>query len=131
LPPDSPQLGDALAQNSLAMLEVKAWDKAEPILRDCIVIREKKAPDDWRTFNAKSMLGQALLGQQKYADAEPLLFGGLQGMKQREAKIPANAKVRLTEALERLVQLYDAWGKPDKAAEWRKELEAEKARQKN
>jgi hypothetical protein len=24
--------------------------------------------------------------------------------------------------LERLVQLYDAWGKPDEAAKWRKEL---------
>ena len=31
---------------------------------------------------------------------------------------------RLTEALERLVQLYDAWGKKDKAEEWRKKLEA-------
>ena len=30
----------------------------------------------------------------------------------------------LTEALERLVQLYDAWDKPDEAAKWRKELEA-------
>ena len=25
----------------------------------------------------------------------------------------------MTEALERLVQLYDDWGKPDQAAEWR------------
>ena len=49
-------------------------------------------------------------------------------MKQREAKTPgvdtpgSPFKVRLTEALERLVQLYDAWGKKDKADEWRKKL---------
>jgi len=30
---------------------------------------------------------------------------------------------RMRDALERLVQLYDAWGKPDEAAKWRKELE--------
>jgi hypothetical protein len=30
----------------------------------------------------------------------------------------------LTEALERLVQLYDAWVKPAEAAKWRQELGA-------
>ena len=30
----------------------------------------------------------------------------------------------LTEALERLVQLYDAWGKQAEAAKWKKVLEA-------
>ena len=48
------------------------------------------------------MLGGALLGQKKYAEAEPLLLAGYEGMKQREAKIPPEGKVRLTEALERL-----------------------------
>jgi len=36
----------------------------------------------------------------------------------------------VTLALERLVQLYDAWGKPDQAAKWRQELEAAKAKHK-
>ena len=43
-------------------------------------------------------------------------------MKEREAKIPPKEKPRLTEALERLVQLYDAWVKPEQAAEWRAKL---------
>ncbi len=63
-----------------------------------------------------------LLGQKKYAEAEPLLVQGYEGMKAREAKIPPQSKKRLTEAAERIVQLYDAWGKPDQAAEWRKRL---------
>ena len=41
-------------------------------------------------------------------------------------KTGANGKIRLTEALERLVQLYDAWDKPDDAAKWRKKLEETK-----
>ena len=48
-------------------------------------------------------------------------------MKQREKTIPEQGKIRLPEAVERLVQLYEATGKKDEAAKWRKELEAIKA----
>jgi molybdenum-dependent DNA-binding transcriptional regulator ModE len=51
-------------------------------------------------------------------------------MKKREAKIPTQGKIRLTEALERLVQLYDAMNKKDEAAKRRTELDATKAAQK-
>ena len=49
-------------------------------------------------------------------------------MKRRQDKIPPPGKVRLPEALERLVQLYDAWGKKEKADEWRLKLRAGRAR---
>ena len=71
-----------------------------------------------------------LLGQKKYAEAEPLLLQGYEGLVQRRDKIPPKYPNRPTEALERLVQLYDAWGKKDKADEWRKKLEEAKAQAK-
>src|SRR5262249_18165086 len=92
-------------------------------------LRAKTEPNAWTTFNTQSMLGGALLGQQKYADAEPLLLKGYEGMKGREKTIPPQGKIRITEALERLVQLYEATGKKDEATKWRKELEATKAAQ--
>ncbi len=49
-------------------------------------------------------------------------------MKQREELVPTEGKVRLVEALERLVQLYESMEKPDEAAKWRSELEATKQR---
>ena len=52
---------------------------------------KSRIPDDWLTFNARSLLGGSLLGQKKYAEAEPLLLSGYEGMKQREDKIPAAA----------------------------------------
>ncbi len=73
------------------------------------------------------MLGGALLGQKKYADAEPLLLSGYEGMKQRAAQIPSQGQVRVTEALERLVQLYEATGQTEQAAAWRKQLAAARA----
>jgi eukaryotic-like serine/threonine-protein kinase len=57
-------------------------------VRECLAIREKKEPDAWTTFNGRSQLGGALLGHKRYADAEPLLLKGYEGMKQREDKIP-------------------------------------------
>jgi tetratricopeptide (TPR) repeat protein len=101
--------------------------RAEPLLRECLAIRQQKQPDDWTTFNTMSLLGGALLGQKKHAAAEPLLVTGYQGMKQRAAKIPQHGKVRLSEALDRLVRLYEATGKQDEAAKWRRELEAVQA----
>jgi hypothetical protein len=55
------------------------------------------------------MLCEALLGQKKYDEAEPLLImDGYEGIKKRQEKIPEPLrKVRLTEALERLVHLYE------------------------
>jgi hypothetical protein len=43
-------------------------------------------------------------------------------MKTLEDKIPPISKDRLPYALERLVQLYEGWGKPDQAALWRAKL---------
>jgi len=127
LPKESPQLARTLAQSSVFLLQLKAYPDAEPLLRECLAIREKTEPELWSTSSTKSMLGGALLGEKKYADAEPLLVAGYQGMKEREAKIPPREKPRLTEALEHLIQLYEATNKPGEAAKWRKELEARNA----
>jgi hypothetical protein len=74
-----------------------------------LAIRERKTPEDWTTFDTRSVLGGSLIGQKKYADAEPLLLAGYEEMMQREAKLPPQGKIRLTGALERLGQLQHAW----------------------
>jgi hypothetical protein len=122
LPKESPQLAGTLAQYGKDLLQAKAFAAAEPILRECLAIREKTQPDEWSTFNTRSTLGGTLAGQKRYAEAEPLIVSGYEGLKAREARIPLPGKPRLREAAERVVQLYEAWGKPDKAAEWRARL---------
>ena len=52
-------------------------------------------------------------------------------MKQREDTIPSQEKPLLTKALERLVNLYEAWGKEDKAVRWWKELDVAEASKKS
>jgi tetratricopeptide (TPR) repeat protein/tRNA A-37 threonylcarbamoyl transferase component Bud32 len=128
LPQDGPDFAAGLASCAQTLLRLQAWTSAEPLLRECLTIREAKAPEAWTTFNTKSQLGAALLGQQRFDEAKPLLLDGYRGLKEREATIPAEAAVRIPEALERLVRFYEATGEPTEAAAWRAELDAERAK---
>jgi len=110
-----------------AYLQAGLNAKAEPLLRECLAGRDKIEPNAYRTFEAKSMLGAALLGQRKYSEAERWLIIGYQGMKEREATIPPQYHVRLLEALERLVQFYEVTGNKEKAREWQRTLAEAKA----
>ena len=69
----------------------------------------------------QSLLGASLLGQGKFAEAEPLLIAGYEGLKKLSPAISVDAN--LPQAGERIVQLYAAWEKPTKADEWRRQLE--------
>jgi hypothetical protein len=115
-----------LAKYGLALLRAHAFADAETLLSECLSIRQKTQPDDWTTFNTMSLLGGALLGQKKYADAEPLLLKGYEGMKQRKKAMPkaGGAELRIPEALDRLIELYSATNKPDELKKW----QAERAR---
>lgn len=112
---------------SANLLKHHQYQAAETYLRECLMIREKQLPDDWKLFNAKSTLGGALAGQERLQEAEPLLVEGYSGMKDREAKIPPATQQRLPEAIQRLVDLYVAWKNPEQAAEWQKQLDQAKA----
>jgi hypothetical protein len=63
-----------------------------------------------------------LAGQEKYAEAEPLIIQGYEGLQARAAKIPAPRKNSLDEAAARIVQFYEAWGKTDQATMWKAKL---------
>ena len=123
--PDSLSYSVELTLLGTNLLEQKKFADAEPVLRDCLRVRQTLHPGAWFAFNAQSMLGAALTGQQKHAEAEPLLLEAYRGLRRTEADIPAEVRdERLRSALERLIQLYDAWGKPAEAAKWCEKLAA-------
>jgi len=121
VPKDSPKFAGLLVNVSLDLLACGQHAAAEPLLRESLAIREKKEPNGWTTFNTQSALGGALLGQKKYAEAEPLLLKGYEGMKTREKTIPPQAGARIPEALDRLIELYTATDRPGEAKKWRTE----------
>jgi len=124
---DSVAYAGELAALGRNLLEQKKSTEAEAALRESLAVLEKKLPDDWSTFNAQSMLGASLFAHKKYAQAEPLLLQGYEGLKARAAKIPAPRQNSLPEAATRIVKLYEAWGKKDTADQWRKMLKTTSA----
>jgi hypothetical protein len=65
-------------------------------------------------------LGGSLAGQKKYAEAEPPLLAGYAGMDKLKERIAVPDRYHLDRARRWIVQLYVDWGKPEKAAEWRR-----------
>jgi serine/threonine protein kinase len=121
---DKSKIAAAQARVGLTLLKYSQPVEAEPILRECLAIRAEIESDAWTTFNTQSMLGEALFGQKKSAEAETLLLAGYEGMKRREASIPLEAKPRLNEAVTRLVKYYESVNKPEEAAKWKMVLAA-------
>jgi len=82
-------------------------------------LEQAKQPDDWQRFWAESLLGASLAGEKKFAEAEPLLLEGYRGMLERKDLIEVPDRYRLASAHEWIIQMYKAWGKSEKAAEWK------------
>jgi eukaryotic-like serine/threonine-protein kinase len=74
--------------------------------------------DDWSIAATKSLLGAALVALGRYDEAEDALLDAHRDL----ASMPAPARRDLNVTLNRLVELYDAWQKPDRAAFYRAQL---------
>jgi non-specific serine/threonine protein kinase/serine/threonine-protein kinase len=118
LPPTHKDLGTALVQVGSVVSDQGRYAEAESYLREAVSVFTKTEGDRWRLAWAQSALGQSLAGQRRLDAAEPLLLDGYQGVWQSDAATPAQKQ----QALRRVIQLYDVWGKPEKAAEWREKL---------
>jgi serine/threonine protein kinase/tetratricopeptide (TPR) repeat protein len=101
--------------------------EAESLLQETLAFHEKGHPDSPRTFYWKSLLGVICLGQQRYAEAEPLLLEGYEGQKRREATHHFERN-ELTEADERVVRFYEVTKQPEKARVWREKLRKDKSK---
>ncbi|AWM36408.1 Serine/threonine-protein kinase PknB [Gemmata obscuriglobus] len=96
-------------------------DLHEAYLREAVATYETSEPGGWRAAGARAQLGGLLLAQKKYADAEPLLVKGYEGLKAKENEIPRASAARLPETLDRLIELFTATKKPDDVEKWRRE----------
>ena len=122
LGPAHPDTLEAMTSLGEVRLQRKQYSEAEPLLREALANYEKAASDSWQRYRSQSLLGASLAAQNKYAEAEPLLVSGYQGMLQREATIPFEQRPALSAAREQITQLYEKWGKPEKATEWREKV---------
>ncbi len=79
------------------------------------VFRVTLPPDHWLIAEARSQLGSCLLLQSRFEEAEVRVLEGYRALFE---KLGAEHQ-RTRDALERVVELYEAWGRSEQAVEYR------------
>ena len=124
----SPTCTTLLLNWGRAQLEAEQFLQAEASFRECLAIRNQLDPGHWPAFEAESLLGSALAGQarglksssdpladSKFQEAETHLLQAHRGLIAETAMLPPEAANFPEATLQRIIELYTAWGKPDEA----------------
>ena len=112
--------------------------QAEAVTLEALAMCDQDIPQrrvrQWLRYNTMAILGGALTGQGRFADAEPLVLAAYDGLATDSVDVPRRGRVGIdfkAHALERIVNLYDAWdaaqpglGYDAKASHWRELLDA-------
>jgi tetratricopeptide (TPR) repeat protein len=114
--PNDPQVAATLERLGNFLIERGNYDAAESVLRECWSARRTRLGETHvLTAHTRSLLGGCLLKQKQYEEAEQHLCASHEALR---SQLGAQAP-HTVEASKRLADLYDAWGKPEKAAEYR------------
>ena len=107
----------ALTVQGLILSKLGRGDEAERVLREAVKLREENLPGKhFMTALSKGGLGEVLTKQKRFTEAEALLLESYEALKKSQA--PNSPRIKT--ALLRLVTLYENWGRPEPANEYRK-----------
>jgi len=120
-PAGHPMIAAALMDLGRGLVLLGEFTEAEVALSESLGILRKSNPYlphyvAW----LECWYGASLAGQHRYAEAERHLLAAEKGLR----AAPTCPRRHYRQAVEHLVKLYEAWGKPDEAGQWRKELAA-------
>lgn len=122
-----PQLAGQLDESARYLLIAQAYDGAEVTARRSFDLRRKLHADSWRCGWSESLLGEALLGQQRAKEAQTHLLSGYQKLRSDQKSIPILAKSLTLDAIRRIVRLYEELGEAEEADAWRAKLSTAEA----
>jgi len=117
--PDHPDTMWESAVYASLLMELDRSDEAKPLLTETLEhARSALPPDHWQTVEYAGRLGDCLRRLGEFDDAETLLLESHAGL----LAAFGEAHARTVAAIQRLVQLYESWEKPDVANIWRGRL---------
>ena len=114
-----PRVASSLVGLGIVLIDERRPTEAEPPLREALAILSSTGRGGlWLSFYAENTLGHCLALQQRPAEAESLLVGGVEGLLDSAGTPPS----RKREALGRVADFYDGVGRPEAAREYRVRL---------
>ena len=78
--------------------------------------------DELQKQRAISIRGAILASQQKWEAAEPLLVESAESLAAQLATMKDHFRWYIPRAHERVIAMYEAWGKPEQVVEWKNRL---------
>lgn len=116
LPDDSAYAAVAMLGLGLALTDKGNSEVAEPFLKRSLAVFQKRLPaGHWQTALAESALGHCLACMKRFDEAEPLLLRSFATIKAKRGEQSRYTK----DCADRIVKLYENWGKPEPAADYR------------
>jgi tetratricopeptide (TPR) repeat protein len=110
------ELANSLENQGFILTNTDKPVQAEPLLRESLAIKKATNPKGHPAIaSVMSFLGDCLTKQRRFREAEALLIESDEDL--RSTMVEQNP--RRVESRQRLVKLYEAWGKPDLAARYR------------
>jgi len=115
LGPRHPSLSFSYLDLAILLREQEHYQEAERVSRQGLMIRQETLPQNhWLTASAQSELGRCLVDLERYQEAESLILQSYPIIK--DALIPGHPRIRDT--VQYTIELYDKWGKTDRASEY-------------
>lgn len=96
---------------------------AELYARESLSHRQKAEVTGWPLANSKSLVGAALLQQNKFGEAEPFVTDGAKELVSLKDTVPEGARPRVVEAVDRAKSLYEKTGNQAQLSYWSAEME--------
>jgi serine/threonine-protein kinase len=116
-----PMVGTGLQVLGRALGRLDSLEAAERYLRESLALRRAAFPEGhWILASSENVLGEHYVLAGRYRDAEALLLPS----ERRLLELRGLRSPSVVSARERLVALYEAWGKQEDAARWRAALDS-------
>ncbi|MGD8375525.1 MAG: tetratricopeptide repeat protein [Acidobacteriota bacterium] len=106
----------SLGEYGILLCRTGQAEEGERRIREALgIFQEVHEPDHFQIDMSRSMLGECLTLEGRYDEAEPLVVGGYESLREKLGEGATQSR----RARARAVGLYEAWGRPEKAVPFR------------
>jgi serine/threonine protein kinase/Flp pilus assembly protein TadD len=118
---DHPYVASGMINLASALMRKGDYPAVEDLFRKSLAIQRKTFPEkSWRIATTKLLLAGCIQEEKRYREAESLMLEAFPIIKDSFGLSHARTQA----AIKHLISLYDAWGKPERAIEYKSLLEA-------